>query len=523
MQPHRKIIGNAAWNFLGVLFEVAAGFLTARLLVNQLGETTYGLWIVIGSLATQFLLLDIGIRSSIGRFIALHRGKEDPEAINQILSCGLAVLTVAALLALLITVAALPVLLPLFTVPAEQLESARLALFVLGLNLSAALVLNSFDATLWGFQRFDLTNGIDIPTVVLRTAAIFYFIGAGGGIVSLAVITLVSTSVNGLLKAAMCFYVIPSLRVSTTYWNWSVTREILNYGIWRFVYSISDIVRNQFVPILIGSLLGLAQVTLFSIAGRLTFQVRGVIEAITGVAIPGAAVLHARGELDRQRQLLILGTQCCLAISFYFATLFFLLGESLIVLWIGPDLAAAAVLLCILAAGELLPQSQQVSAGILFASARHRLLAYFNLAEIASLAILMIVLANHAGIIGCCVALAITASLFRGAAVAVQVCRVVDLSLFRYVRQTVPISLLRTTPPAIFLALLTSASVPKAWGSLILYGVLYTAACSIVLLLALPYPYGEMLRWLPWQRKQRSAEIALTEAPVEASCVKPAS
>lgn len=69
----KKILArNVVWNVAGTVSEAAVAFLIAPYLVRELGATTYGIWLVIGSLVTYFGLLDLGVRGSVGRFLALH-------------------------------------------------------------------------------------------------------------------------------------------------------------------------------------------------------------------------------------------------------------------------------------------------------------------------------------------------------------------------------------------------------------------------------------------------------------------
>src|SRR5688572_20143986 len=79
----RRIARNIAYNWLGMCCEAVVGFLLLPLLVSRLGDTAYGLWIVIGSFTGFFLLLDFGLRGSVGRFVALYRAQDDFESINR--------------------------------------------------------------------------------------------------------------------------------------------------------------------------------------------------------------------------------------------------------------------------------------------------------------------------------------------------------------------------------------------------------------------------------------------------------
>src|SRR5437867_27440 len=154
MSSKQVIARNVIWNGAGLATPMLAGFIVAPFLVHELGDTRYGLWILIASMTSYFGLLDLGVRGSVGRNIAYHRAKGDAAGANAILSTAVAILCLAGLIAAAGTFAVLLVFFHIFDVPAADVASCRLALLVVGLNLALTLPLNVFDATLWAFQRF---------------------------------------------------------------------------------------------------------------------------------------------------------------------------------------------------------------------------------------------------------------------------------------------------------------------------------------------------------------------------------
>src|SRR5262249_10768623 len=136
----------------------------------------------------------------------------------------------------------------------------------------------------------------------------------------------------------------------------------------------------------------------------------------------------------RQGQLFVHGGKYCFAFSLFLTTALVILGGPLIGLWLGEGLLCAAPLLTALVLGELLPNSQYVTNGIILAAARHRALAWLGLAEVAAVVALTVALLDPWGLTGACLAVAIPAVVCRGVAQIVQGCRVANVSLGRYTR-----------------------------------------------------------------------------------------
>src|SRR4051794_12278048 len=89
MSTKRTIVRNAAWNWAGMAATMLVGFWVTPFLLYHMGEEQYGTWNVVASFAGYFSILDLGVRSSVGRNIAYCRAQGDRQGINAILSTGL--------------------------------------------------------------------------------------------------------------------------------------------------------------------------------------------------------------------------------------------------------------------------------------------------------------------------------------------------------------------------------------------------------------------------------------------------
>src|SRR4051812_48665707 len=190
MSMRRALAWSVTWNWAGMAVNMLVGFAVLPFLVLHLGQTTYGLWIVIASLSNYFGMLDLGVRGAVGRNIAYARANGDQAGVNAVLSTALAVLCVAGAIAGAAMLAVAPVFFRVVDVAPALVPDARTALLLIGLALALNLPLSLFDATLWAYQRFDLLNAIDIPAALVRAGLTFWLIGRGHGLVALAVINL---------------------------------------------------------------------------------------------------------------------------------------------------------------------------------------------------------------------------------------------------------------------------------------------------------------------------------------------
>ena len=267
------------------------------------------------------------------------------------------------------------------------------------------------------------------PGAVLRAGLTYWFIASGHGLVALALITLITSTGALIAKTILALQLEPGLRVRFSLITRESAQGLFGYGIQYFPFALIRSLAPQITATMIGSLLGTALVTPFSIATRLLGFANSFLLAGTGLLTPVATAMHARDDHDRQRALFIAGGRGCLALTLLFATLFVLLGEPLIRLWMGPSLVFTFPLLLILTAGELLPMAQQITLSIIQGKGRIAILTASSFLELCASTALTVLLIDEYGLQGVCVAVAVPAAFCRGLWPLVYACRSVGVPL----------------------------------------------------------------------------------------------
>jgi O-antigen/teichoic acid export membrane protein len=476
MSIQRLVARNIVWNWAGTIITMAAGFVLMPHLVAVLGNTVYGLWALIGSYTNYFGFLDLGIRGAVGRNVAYYRARGDTAGVNAMLNTALRLLAAAAVLGVLVF-GALALFFPGFLdVPRHLTGRFQWAMLIAGVNLGLVLLFNAFDATLWGYQRFDILNAIDIPAAFLRVGLVSYFIIVQErGLVTLALLTLALTCYCGMLKAWFSFRVDPGLRLSLAFVSWPAARKLFGYGSWYFLLSLSRLLNTQIGPTLVGKGLSVAAVTPFVVCTQLIRYGSATVVSATGVLTPLATALHATNEGEKERALFLEGSKYCTALALYFMSLFLLLGRSFLGLWMGESWLEKFDLIAILALGEALPMSQMVTWNILLGKARHPLLASWSLIENVVAVPLSLALMPTYGLAGFCLAFAAPAVVCRGVLPIAYGCVLLHMPTGRFAQHVFLPVTLTWLPAALGLAGLVGWRAPADWSQLFLYASAFSA------------------------------------------------
>lgn len=498
MNSKKRILLNLNWNWSGIFVDAAVAFVLCPYLIRHLGASHYGVWVMIGSLTGYFGLLDLGIRGSVGRYVAFYRAKQDSRAVCEIVNTALAMLLAAGVVGMLGIFAAgylAPQLIGDEFSPGE-FSAIRIAIMLAGVHFALMLPFKVFEGVLWGCERFDHLNLIRVPSDLARGALAAAVVAFHGGLVGLVTVTLAITLLGGVVRAGLAMRDEPALRLRLKHLAPGRIRELFFFGIWNSIRSLASMIPARITPLLVGVLIGVAYVAPLSIAARLLACATALLVAASGVFTPIATALHARNAQKRQRDLLLEGGKYGLAAAGLFLVLFVMLGKPLISLWIGPDFEMAYQLLVVLAIGRCVAMSQVVTRSIITAQAKHKALAFASIVQGIATAVFVPLVIGSLGVVGVCIVVAIADGLCEGIFSLMYGCRLTKTSLGRYVRTAVCPAAFAAAVPVCLLGMVVSWRPVEGWIDLVLYGVSFTAAYLGTALLVFERPV------LPWKHVQ---------------------
>jgi O-antigen/teichoic acid export membrane protein len=476
--PRRRVALNILTNITSTAVNAFCGFLILPFLISKLGRENYGIWTLIVASAGYFLLLDFGISGAVGRLVAAHHNQNDMDKINEVVSTtAVMLLGLCAVVILLSYFLSIPFFY-LFAVPLDERHDAAVALFIVGATTALSFPGMISYGFLWGYERFDLHNCIEIPVVLIRTGLTLVLIHESSRLTDLALIVS-GTSVSGyIIRTALCWRVEPRLRVQTGRFSRDVLRDMFGYGIWFGLLSLTRSLMPNVAPFVIGHALGPAPVTTFTIPRMLVSYTNWVMVSGTQALAPKAAVYHFASEEQKQRQLFVLGARYTFALSVFIfgGALFY--GYDLLTLWQGSPQPQEYVLLIILICGEVIPLSQWITYNLIVSMGAHRPLAILGLVEAATVLVLAAVLVRTHQLEGAAIAVAISALVFRGFLQLAYGCRLIRLPIWRVVQLAYLPVVLASIPAFMLTALMKAVMSADSWtgwfGSGVIYGIIFS-------------------------------------------------
>lgn len=396
----RRAILNVSTRWGAHAFSLVVSFFLTPFVVSRLGDSSYGLWTLLASLTGYLGLADIGVRSAVTRYVAKFRAEAGHDEVSRIVSSALLIFSGAAALTLVASVGLAFLAVDHFQIPADARGTARLVLVLIGVNVAVALVSGVFGGVIAGLQRFDVLNLVEMGIIAARAVIIVAVLGAGGGLVALAVVHLILALGRGLADAVLSRRLYPEVRARLLASDHASLRLIFSHGLWAFLVHVSSQLIYHTDSVVIGLFLPVSSITFFAIATNLVRQVGALAGGIRYTLGPLASTLEATRHPSLSRVALDAARYCTAVVLPVYVT-FVLRGQSFIGLWMGPEYAGpSGAVLAVLTLGSAFGAGPGALGVMVIGIGRHRMLAFALLAEALGNLLLSVELVRPFGVVG---------------------------------------------------------------------------------------------------------------------------
>jgi O-antigen/teichoic acid export membrane protein len=314
-------------------------------LTRILSKDAYGTWLLILQLSTYVSLLDFGIQTAVGRFVAHHNELGEFKERDSIVSTALAILIGSGLLAIggvSILAWQLPSLFK--NMPAELHQDAQLALLCVGVSLAVALPFSVFGGIFIGLQRYDIPAWIIGLSKLLGGIFVVLIAYASHNIAVMAGVMAITNIGSGLFQFLAYKRVANDIRFSRQGISKKTGVEITSYCLSFTVWTIGMILVSGMDTVIIGYF-DYKSVVYYVLAASLTGFVTNMHGAIFGTIMPKAAAIGAKQDSEALGNLLVSTTRYG-AIILVATSLPLILGAHwLLTLWVGVEYADKTTLL----------------------------------------------------------------------------------------------------------------------------------------------------------------------------------
>lgn len=305
MSENRRIAKNSLFLYIKLITTTLVGLLSARIVLQNLGASDFGLYSVVGGIVVMINLFNTAMTSASYRFIAFEIGRGNVSGANKVFNISLLIhVCLAFFVVLLAETLGTYYIHHYLNVEADRISDA---MFVFRLSVIAAvfsIVSIPFQGLVTAHEKFFVRSLIDIVQALLRLAAAVMIIWYGSNRLRLyAVLTMLAIAITASMYMAYC----RRKYRSTVVWNFQTERakycEMLGFSGWVILGSSATIGKVHGAALIINFFFGTVLNAAFGIANRANQFVLLFSHSLAQAAVPQIVKSYSSGNIDRTMQL----------------------------------------------------------------------------------------------------------------------------------------------------------------------------------------------------------------------------
>lgn len=331
----RRIARNTVLLYFRMFLLMAIGLFTSRIVLRSLGFDNMGIYNVVGSAVTIFLIVTQALTTAISRFITFSLGEGDPDKSRRVFSTSLIIVALlAAIIIILGETLGIVFVHRWAVIPADRVPAAT---WVLHASL-AVLVINlfsvPFNAEIIAHEHMKAFAYISVVEAVLKlsVALCLAYTSKDTLIVYAVLLVLVALIVR-------CLYAIYCRRYDeckgSLVFDRGIFKDMFSFASWNFFGVMPTMLNTHGVGIATNQFFSLA----VNAARNQTTQVEGIVRqfvnSFTTALNPQITKSYAEGKYDYCFHLVCTGARYSWLLMLFFAIPILFESDMLMRLWLG--------------------------------------------------------------------------------------------------------------------------------------------------------------------------------------------
>lgn len=306
---NKRIAKNTLYLYLRMLFVMAVGLYTVRLMLDILGVVDYGIYNVVGGVVTMFAFMKRTLSTSSQRYFSIELARGDKERLNKWFCLNITTfLTIGAVITFFLETVGLWFLNTQMTIPAERLIAANVVFQLSIISFLFHIFSVPYLALIIAHEKMNVFAFVGILDAIGRLLIVFILMQLTyDKLIIYGILILLLSACVSFIYVQYCRKHYPESSYRW-YWNTAEIRELLGFSGWHFLGTFSTSCRSQGINILLNMFFNPS----VNAARAIAFQVNShILQLHTNffTAIkPQIYKSYAKGEFDELFKLIMRGT-----------------------------------------------------------------------------------------------------------------------------------------------------------------------------------------------------------------------
>lgn len=309
MNVANKVIFNTAILYIRLLIGLVLGLFTTRLVIGALGETNYGIYMLVAGVVGMLGILNSSMSNTSMRFMAHSLGSNDKETTLKTFNTTLFLhFLIGAAVIIAMEIGGYFMFKYLLNIPADRLFEAKIIFHFMVITTFIAVISVPYDAVINAHENLLALSIVDLLGSVLTLSVAIYLTYSKGDL--LILYGFLMLLIQLLLRIIKQWYSKTNYDECKirfrTYIDKKLLKSILSFTGWNLIGSLAGMAITQFRGLLINMFFGVKLNAAEGLAKTVSSQVNMVSISLTRAINP--QLMKSEGSGDRNRLVYITAT-----------------------------------------------------------------------------------------------------------------------------------------------------------------------------------------------------------------------
>lgn len=332
---NKRIVKNTLMLYFRMMLTMLVTLYTSRVVLNVLGVEDFGIYNVVGGVATMFSFLNAAMASGTQRFLSYELGRNDLDQYKMTFG---ATLTIHIALALTIFLVAQTIgvwfLNNHLNIPLERMEAAQWVFQFAVLSALISVIQIPYNASIIAHEEMGVYAYVSIFEVSLKLAMVILLSWIGFDKLKLYAMLMFSvTFVIAVFYKSYCKRKFSECNYSFL-WDKSLYYELVSYGGWNLFGNLAVVGFTQGINILLNIFFGPAVNAARAIASQVGHAIRLFVTNFQLAVNPQIVKYYASNEKERMINLVFQSSRYSFFLLLIISLPVYMEADSILRLWL---------------------------------------------------------------------------------------------------------------------------------------------------------------------------------------------
>lgn len=351
-------------SYLLLILDTVISIVYTPILLNKLGDSQYGLYQLMTSMVNYLAIMDLGLGSTITRYVVKYRTENDEKAESNFLAISLIVYSAISVIVLMCGFFMWSNIGGIFRgLESTEVQVAKNLFVLMCINLVISLFDHAFTGVLIAYEQFVVDKGIKIARICVRAFLVILIIQFYAYAIVISIIELLLTITILLVKIKLCRKKI-GVRPKLYIFDRNLLKEVFGFTAAILLQTIANQFNNNVDKTVLGIFSSTATIAVYSVAMQLFSAYSGLSTAVQAVFLPkiSRGVFEGKDDISITKSL-IQPSRLQFMILLAVLNGFWLYGKEFIGLWCGKE--EAWLIACLIMTAATLELFQNCTTSVL--------------------------------------------------------------------------------------------------------------------------------------------------------------